>query len=423
MNLVVPPDFEPVESAIAGITVYRPRPEEAPPPEAVMEFKCPDCGGVTSYEIRAEAVVCPQCGREEHAPARPVGRQAEEFEFRTDVVSRAQAGWGTARQEIHCRHCGASVSVPPGDLTARCPFCASHKVIQRTDPGDELRPRFLIPFQRPPEECRPLTRRWLAGSWMVPAALRRIADATDFTPIYLPAWTFDAVTTASWRAEVGHTRRETYYRNGRRHTRTRIVWKWESGAVRQGFDDLLIPGTSRFRARLLDGLNPFDLQQLTPYDPNFLAGFHAQAYDVELTRAWTDARHAMRETTRAACRKQASTPLIRNFSMELDFSEESWRYILVPVYAAVYTYAGQPYQVLINGQTGALAGERPVDWTKVWLVMAALLLPGLALILLGLLLMLLKAGAAVLVIGVIIFLAGLAGAIPILVKAQGMDHA
>ncbi len=71
--------------------------------------------------------------------------------------------------------------------------------------------------------------------------------------------------------------------------------------------------------------------------------------------------------------------------MSLDFSDESWRYVLAPAYVAAYRYGGQSYQVTVNGQTGAIAGQRPVDWTKVWLAVAAMVAPGLLLGLLGVL--------------------------------------
>jgi len=70
--------------------------------------------------------------------------------------------------------------------------------------------------------------------------------------------------------------------------------------------------------------------------------------------------------------------------MTADFADETWRYILVPVYVAAYRYQEKTYQVLVNGQTGAVAGQKPVAWWKIWLVVAALLVPGLALGILGL---------------------------------------
>ena len=90
---------------------------------------------------------------------------------------------------------------------------------------------------------------------------------------------------------------------------------------------------------------------LVSYDPDFLAGSIAQAYDIELEHAWRLGRKAFREITRKACRQQASSSKIRNFSMSLDFSDESWRYILIPVLMASYQFDNKTYRIVINGQT------------------------------------------------------------------------
>jgi len=56
------------------------------------------------------------------------------------------------------------------------------------------------------------------------------------------------------------------------------------------------------------------------------------------------------------------------------------------------------YQVLVNGQSGAIAGQKAVAWEKVWLAIAAMLAPGLLLGLVGLPLVLLG-GVGVLPLG------------------------
>ncbi len=129
----------------------------------------------------------------------------------------------------------------------------------------------------------------------------------------------------------------------------------------------------------------------------------------------------MRAETRSACRSQASSSQIRNFSMSLDFADESWRYVLMPVYLAVYNYEGETYQVMVNGQTGDIAGQRPVDWTKVWLVVAALLAPGVLLGILGLFTAILGVGIIALIVAFILLVIGGIISVIIVGKAKEMD--
>ena len=54
--------------------------------------------------------------------------------------------------------------------------------------------------------------------------------------------------------------------------------------------------------------------------------------------------------------------------------------MLVPVWLVSYTYGAKTFQIVANGYTGAIAGERPYSWMKISLaVLVALLFLGLLL--------------------------------------------
>jgi hypothetical protein len=132
----------------------------------------------------------------------------------------------------------------------------------------------------------------------------------------------------------------------------------------------------------------------------------------------------MREATRQACRKQASTSKIRNFSMNLDFSDESWRYILLPVYIAIYHYQQTQFQVMVNGQGGAISGQRPADWLKVGLVMFAAMSPALLTGLAGIILLFFGGlGFPVLMVAFVLAVAGVLISLNLFKKAQELDDA
>jgi hypothetical protein len=216
---------------------------------------------------------------------------------------------------------------------------------------------------------------------MLPQDLQRLARTADFTPVYIPFWTFDARTNASWRAEVAHQEQEQkqVFVNGKWETHSETVWKWESGNVSLFTDDLMVNGSDKLSTVLLNQVQRFDLNALVPYDPRYLAGLQAQAYEVGLEAAWEQGRQIMRARTKKACTDKASSQRMRNFSMNLDFSEESWRYVLLPLYLATYRYDNRSFQVLVNGQNGAVAGQRPVDWHKVALAIGAAFSPAVLL--------------------------------------------
>ena len=417
-----PSGYVKTASKIDGISVYKPTEhDENEPHEEVVRFVCPNCNSHTAYKAEDGGVTCSYCGYHEAPEREVVGKQAEEFEFTVSAVHQASHGWGLERQELTCRNCNARTVVPPDKLTHTCPFCNNNQVIQAKAKQEILRPRFLIPLTVTDEKAHEQVRQWLGTSWMTPGSLQKLASVTEYTPIFIPFWTFDARNTASWKAQVGHTRTETYYVNGKRRTRTKTVWKWESGRVNHFYDDFLISGTEHISAVLVSNSQNFNTEALVPYDPSYLAGISAQAYEINLDQAWQHGRRAMRSQTKQMCRAQASTNKIRNFSMSLDFSEESWRYVLMPYYIATYNYENKPYQLVVNGQTGKVAGQRPVDWTKVWLAIGAMMLPGLILGLIALLTLVFGIGVPIGFVAVFALAIGGSYALKTYRAAEAMD--
>jgi predicted RNA-binding Zn-ribbon protein involved in translation (DUF1610 family) len=398
-----------VESKLAGVTLYAPAPKVEAGPEA-KTFKCPQCGATTAYDPAAASVTCASCGFVQPLQAQVVGRAAAVSEFTVDTLAREARGWGRERRELHCDACGANLSLAPADLSATCPFCGSNRVVARAASEEALRPTFVIPFKIQPDRCSPLARDWLGRGWMHPAGLSAAAGSARFTGVYLPFWTFSARVIADWRAEVGYERTRRVYDAGSKEWRTETVieWRWENSRVVVSVADQLEPGTTKVSAVLLRRVAAFDLNDLAAYDPGFLAGWQAQAYDVALPAAWDTARTAMRERAKDACRADISSAHVRNLTVAAAFEDEVWRYVLLPVYVAPYRFEGQLYQLMINGQTGHVVGQKPVAWAKVWLVVAALLSPGALLALLGLPLTLVAGlGTILLVAGGVLFLAGL----------------
>lgn len=406
-----------------GIDVYMPAPQKLLQQQEVVAFDCPKCGATTSYDIAIGWLTCAYCGFHEVPSDSVVGRQAEKYEFTVETLQRAVQGWDTQRKELVCQNCAALTSVPPENLTHTCLFCGLNKVIQREAQQDIVRPRYLIPFKIEGSNCASIAQIWLGSNWMTPKALKQAAILANFTPIYLPFWTFSATTRASWKAEVGHQEIERYFENGEWKQRTITRWRWESGEAGLAIENLLVDGTQRLSGLLMGKIKNFDLTALVPYDPIYLAGLQAQAYDISLERAWEIGRQHMRESTRQACVNRASTNQVRNFSMHMDFDDESWRYILLPFYLNTYNFADKTYQIILNAQTGSIAGQRPADWNKIWLVIMSLLSPGIFLGLVGIVTAALGIGIAIGAIGFILLVIGLVFGVIIFTKAQSLDDA
>jgi predicted RNA-binding Zn-ribbon protein involved in translation (DUF1610 family) len=378
-----PNGYVALPSAVEGIEVYGPAPEAEH--EDLETFTCRFCGGAVTYSASQRALTCPYCGRFQQIDADAVGRAADEYEFTVDAMASPERGWGEDRQEIACESCGAVVAVAPNALANTCAFCGSHRVLARASRGEVVRPTALIPFTVAQDAVRAVVSEWLGRGWMRPPELRNAGVLRELVGVYLPYWTFDAAARAEWQAEVGRPKTVRYRHGGQWRTRVEVVWRWRSGQVRRRFNDHLVPGTDHVSRPVLESVGPFNLGHLVEYDAGYLAGWQAHRYDVELAEAWETAKSAIREAIRRDCYADSGSAYVRNFKMSVDFADERWRHVLLPVYLCSYKFADQGYQVIVNGLNGQVAGQKPVDWRKVWLVIAATFAPGACLGLVGLL--------------------------------------
>lgn len=402
-----PPDFEPAPSAVDGITVYRPKDPALAGPAT---FKCPSCAATTGFAPDAGALVCGFCGWKEPidtARARDVAH-----DFTVEALRLAAHGWGVARRTLRCPDCGTERAVEAAAISTLCPFCAgTHVEVSARDDGAALRPSHVLPFEVRSEALAGPVKAWLGQGWFHPSRLADLARVDRFVGVYVPYWVFEAAVEADYECEVGytHTRTVPDGRGGSR-TETYTVWTWTRGHVSRRFDHVRIPGTTRLSKVLLGRVDDaFDLGRLEPFDARFLAGFEAQGYDVALPDAWERGKGEIRDGARRACESDAGGDKIRNLSVAASLSEEAWRYALLPIWVTAYRFDGRTWQVMVNGATGAVHGQKPVVWSRVWVAIAALIAPGVCGGVVGIPLALVGVGVPIVIVSLGLLIAGLVG--------------
>ena len=126
------------------------------------------------------------------------------------------------------------------------------------------------------------------------------------------------------------------------------------------------------------------------YKAEYLAGWPASTYDVPLAQASLDARERMvAQARKELLYKAAPGKDVRDLQVTAtDIGGMTYKQVLLPIWIGAYRYRGKTYPILVNGQSGKVAGEKPVDSIKVALVVlvvvvALVLLSFLAVIFLG----------------------------------------
>jgi len=208
--------------------------------------------------------------------------------------------------------------------------------------------------------------------------------------VYVPCWTYDSETTTFYRGARGddysETERYTATVNGRSVARTRSVrktrWRSASGTVWNRFDDVLVMAGKSLPRHYADRLEPWDLANLMPYADEFLSGFRAESYQVDLAQGFDRAREIMDDGIRESIRRDIGGDHQRIDSVKTGYDKITFKHILLPVWLSAFRYREKVYQTLINGRTGEVQGERPFSaWKIAGAVIAALAVIALILVL------------------------------------------
>jgi predicted RNA-binding Zn-ribbon protein involved in translation (DUF1610 family) len=346
---------------------------------ALSKFACPACGGEAVWNPAKGKLVCPFCGTESAAKLDAAGEIAE-HDLLGALRDAAPGTGGTqlAKRQVKCQSCNTISVLDPTRQAQNCEFCGSAQLVPYAEAAPAHRPESVLPFKVSEPEARDRIRAWYGRLWLAPLALKKRALTDTVRGVYLPYWTFDARVDAQWTAEAGYYyyTTETYEQNGRMQTRQvrHVRWEPAAGRVQHFFDDDLVCASVGVHPALLRGIEPFPTNDLKPYDPGFVAGWIVERYQIDLAAAATRARQAMDAKLQTLCAQQIPGDTFRNLFVDADYSAQTFKHILAPVWLLSYTYGARAFQCAMNGVTGAIRGEYPKSpWKIALLVVGALI--------------------------------------------------
>ncbi len=303
----------------------------------------------------------------------------KELDFQTALRNQLPDAEIEETRVISCPNCSAQTEFDSDSHAAECPFCAT-PVVTDTGIHRHIKPKGLLPFGMEEKDARMALVGWLGSLWFAPNGLKDYArKGRKMNGIYVPYWTFDADTKSRYTGQRGtdYYETKTVMRDGKRQQvkvrKTR--WRGVSGRVARFFDDVLILASNSLPKRYTDGLEPWDLSQLEPYNPEYLAGFRAEGYQVELEDGFKEARDYMDRMILRDVKYDIGGDRQRVSDVDTVINDVTFKHILLPVWMAAYKYRGKTFRFVVNGRTGRVQGERPYSaWKITFAVLIGLIL-------------------------------------------------
>ncbi len=359
---------------------------------AVISYKCPNCDGELIFDPATQNFKCEYCtsmfSRKELEKMKPDtaaeqqsdGIDAEPFaetETAEDLGEEAAERAGEQRAEegmiYICPSCGAEVVTDSTTAATFCYYCHNPVVLSGRLSGEFL-PDKVIPFAIDRKQAETKFLDYVHKKKFVPRAFFRRQQIEMLSGVYFPYWIYECTMEGTMDAQGTNIR---VWRSGEtEYTETKYYQVEREGTIE--LRNLSRNALKKANQQLAEGVFPYDMNKAEEFHMGYLSGFQAEKRDMEQEMFDGEIDQEVRNYGRQMLRDTISGYSgVTVSSHNLRTVSEKWSYMLLPVWTLTYNGRnGKFYYYSMNGQTGKVYGELPIDYKKVFLFggMVALIL-------------------------------------------------
>ena len=373
-------------------------------------YQCPNCNGRLKFDGEIGKLKCEFCESEftpeeveqiyaerqqisDSAAKKEQERQgesAEEVEARVaaapvqgedpiDTYLR-NAHWDGLDQEnlrsFNCSSCGAQLLVDQVTAVTSCPYCGNNAVV----PGqlsDMLKPDYVIPFKLDKDAAVAALKNYYGGKRFLPDAFTDQNHIEEIQGVYVPFWLYSG--TGSGEVTMNARNIRTWSDSKFMYTETDHYLAHRSGIM--DFHHVPVDGSTKMPDAHMDAIEPYDYSELVPFSVAYLPGYLTDRYDQGAKTCEQRAANRVRNTVSDELQSTVTGFMevdLADSSSDLDLSEVA--YALLPVWMLHTKWNGEDFLFAMNGQTGKLIGDLPIDNGKVRMRFILLFLPILVVI-------------------------------------------
>ena len=349
-------------------------------PNETVQYKCPACTGPLHYAQDSGKLECEFCGsaytpEEIEALQKPDAQKAAQaFEEAPEeqenwVMSQAGSDWGADEKKLRaysCPNCGAELICEETTAATSCPYCGNPTVIPGNLSGAR-KPDYIIPFVKTREDAVAALTKHYSHRPILPRSFMKDSHIQEVRGVYVPFWLFDAKVDADMTFNA--TRSHSHTTSDETVTETDHFLVHRAGSLE--FQKVPVDGASKMPDGHMDAIEPYDYSGLKPFSMSYLPGFLADKYDVSREDSSSRARQRCVSSTENALRETVlgySTCVTTG--KRVNIHPGAVKYALLPVWLLSTQWQGKNFLFAMNGQTGKLIGDLPIDKKRLWAYIA-----------------------------------------------------
>ena len=329
----------------------------------LQQYKCPCCDGEIEFDSASQQMKCPYCGNEYAVETLASydealkGDKESNMNWETEAGAEWQEGETDGLRTYACKSCGGEIVGDETLAATECPYCGD-KVIMMGQFKGALKPDFVIPFKLDKNAAKEALKNHYKGKKFLPKVFKDQNHIDEIKGVYVPFWLFDTDAEANVRYKA--TRIRTWSDSRYRYTETSFFAAIRQGSV--GFANVPVDGSTKMADDLMESIEPFNMSEAVDFQTAYLSGYLADKYDVDAEASITRANERIKKSTENAFASTVTGyDAVMPVASSVDLQNGSSKYALLPVWILNTTWKGEKYTFAMNGQTGKLVGNLPLD--------------------------------------------------------------
>jgi len=338
----------------------------------LTDFKCPCCGGAIEFDSNVQKMKCPFCDSEFDIDAiqnneASDAERPDNIEWNNDAV-KFREDEATGMRVYICNSCGGEIVADETTAATSCPFC-DNPVVIKGQVSNELKPDLIIPFKLDKKAAKEALKKHIGTKKFIPKVFKDENHIDEIRGIYVPYWIFDCLAdaTASFDAQTISTWSDSKYR----YTKTSHYRVMRSGKLE--VSSLPVDGSSKMADDLMESIEPFNSADAVDFNTAYLAGYLADKYDVDVDECIKRANERIKQSINSSLKDTVSDhySIVGGASSTMNVEKGSYKYALYPVWILNTSWNGEKFVFAVNGQTGKIVGDLPLDksafrkWTAI----------------------------------------------------------
>lgn len=338
---------------------------------AMQEYKCPCCGGAIAFDSEVQKMKCPFCDTEFEMETLASyddalkNDQADDMSWETVAGEEWQDGETDGLCSYACNSCGGEIVCDENTAATFCPFCGNPVVMMGRLSG-MLKPDYVIPFKVDKSAAKAALKKHYDGKRLLPKVFKDQNHIDEVKGVYVPFWLYDAIADANMRYKA--TKVRTWSDSNYNYTETSYFAVTRGGSME--FARVPVDGSTKMPDDLMESIEPFDFSEAVDFQTAYLAGYLADKYDVDSEQSTERANGRIRKSTEVAFDATVQGyATVTKEAGSIQLRDSKVAYALFPVWLLHTTWNGQNYLFAMNGQTGKMVGDLPLDKAayKKWL--------------------------------------------------------